>query len=154
MDRTHRFDFLSPYNTNKTGFLVMQTFLLDLWCNSLPVIKPRHDRIMQHLFVLVTSVLYYKASLSRSMNWPYWVGCLFSRMPFLFFLLFALFWYFSIIVRAFTYNIGASIVFHSEFAGLRETAKNLGLGDSIEVQLNRCGIFTNFNQWRFRIKGP
>ena len=31
--------------------------------------------------------------------------------------------------------------FHSEFAGLRETAKNLGLGDMIEVQLNRYAIF-------------
>ncbi len=29
-------------------------------------------------------------------------------------------------------------VFHSEFAGLGETAKNLGLGESIEVQINRC----------------
>ena len=28
--------------------------------------------------------------------------------------------------------------FHSEFAGLRETAKNLGLGDMIEVQLQNC----------------
>ena len=31
--------------------------------------------------------------------------------------------------------------FHGEFAGLRETAKNLGLGDIIEVQLNRYAIF-------------
>ena len=37
--------------------------------------------------------------------------------------------------------------FYSEFPGLRETAKNLGLGDTIEVQLN----FPN-KHWHFKYK--
>lgn len=41
--------------------------------------------------------------------------------------------------------------FHSEFAGLRETAKNLGLGDTIEVQLNRCVNIPN-KHWHFKYK--
>ena len=41
--------------------------------------------------------------------------------------------------------------FYSEFAGLRETAKNLGLGDTIEVQLNRCVNFPN-KHWHFKYK--
>ena len=40
---------------------------------------------------------------------------------------------------------------YSEFAGLRETAKNLGLGDTIEVQLNRCVNFPN-KHWHFKYK--
>ena len=40
-------------------------------------------------------------------------------------------------------------VFHSEFADLRETAKNLGLGVMIEIQLNRCVNDLN-NHWHFK----
>lgn len=32
------------------------------------------------------------------------------------------------------------------FAGLRETAKNLGLGESIDVQINRCVIVYILNK--------
>ena len=36
--------------------------------------------------------------------------------------------------------------FHSEFAGLQETAKNLGLGECIDVQINRCVIVYILNK--------
>ena len=55
------------------------------------------------------------------------------QSAFLFILLFALFSIHTILF--------ASFVFHSEFAGLRETAQNLGLGDSIEVQVNRWDFY-------------